>query len=450
MNNLIKKYNKENSILVISSYPEKGVLYSGNVCAVGGFAKNTIKSLNDLIEKTGEKRKIIVLTVTTGKKEAYVEDGILIIRCFKRNRITSYLSLLKQVMKFGNVKDALVEFEFASFGDTKITGFFPILLMSLFLLHKSTTLVLHQVIDNVSEISGHIGFKKKSIQISIYNILLKFFYFMLTLFVKRVVVLEEVFRKRLSGLTNKNKISVIPHGVDTTIEELSKELAKKKLGIKGNEFIVLYFGYLTWYKGVDWLVKSFSSKKVKKNNIKLIVAGGESFTQKDKPHYKNFTSKIFKAADKSDNIKITGFVNEKDIPLYFSACDVVVLPYRTMISSSGPLSLAFSFKKPLLISNALENYFLSQDFSSSLSESNLSKDDILFSLSEKNLFGKIASLDEMKIKKLSLFSNIIREKRSFEELGKIYHELISSRKQMSYISIFNVNKFIKPLLFLNR
>ena len=102
------------------------------------------------------------------------------------------------------------------------------------------------------------------------------------------------------------------------------------------------------------------------------------------------------------------------------------------------------------MSDALEGYFLSNDFSDSLSESNLSKDDILFPLDEKGLFDKIVSLDEIKIKRLALFSNIMKQKRSFDELGKTYHEMISSRKQMSYISIFNLNKFIKPLLSLNR
>ena len=197
MEKLIKKYNKPDSILVISSYPEKGVLYSGKVCAVGGFAKNTIRSVKKYLARKGQKRKIIVLTVTTGQEEIYVEDGILVIRIFERNNVLSYLSIFKTVRKFNKVKDTLVEFEFASFGDTKTAGFFPLALMFLRLLEKNITLVLHQVTPSLDELWGHVGFKKNSLKLYFFNLIIKFFYFALTLFPQKIVVLEKFSNKDL-------------------------------------------------------------------------------------------------------------------------------------------------------------------------------------------------------------------------------------------------------------
>lgn len=436
MKNLIQKYNKENSILVISSYPEKGVLYSGKVCAVGGFAKNTIQSFQNHLNQQNEKINFIVLTIATGEREVYVENNVLVIRCFKRNNPFSYFYLIKELLKFNKVKDVLVEFEFASYGNVKTTGLFPLVLLMLRLLSKNTVFVLHQVLTDISSISGHIGFAKRSPKTYVFNFLLKLFYIFLTIFPQKIVVLEEFFKRSLFGLTNLNKVIVIPHGVDKNIKNIAKNKARGKLGISKNDFVLLYFGYLTWYKGADWLVENSGSLlKIKNKKVKLLIAGGESFTQKNKPHYKNFVQKIYKFAKRNKSIIITGFVEEKEIPLYFAASDIVVLPYRTMLSSSGPLSLAFSYSKPVLMSEALEKYLYSSDFQEVLKKTGLYPNDLFFSLKNKELFQKIEELDSEKLDKLIQFSKLIREKRAFSNLGRTYLKLFAhNSKKVAFLS----------------
>ncbi len=421
MKNIITKYNNQNSILVISSYPEKGVVYSGKVCAVGGFAKNTVQSLQKTLQEKGEKRNIIVLTVTTGKQEMYVENDVLVVRCFQRNSMTSYVSMAKTLLQFNNIKDVLVEFEFASFGHVKTTGLFPLVLLLLRVLQKNTTLVLHQVLTNVSEIMGHIGVDKKSATAFSIRILLNLFYKTLVLFPKHIVVLEEIFKKRLVDLTNTNKVTVIPHGVDISMQRMPKNTARKILGIKQNETVLLYFGYLTWYKGADWLVKAAAGNK----KIRLIVAGGKSFTQTGKAHYDKYVKQIYDVAKTCKNITITGFVNEKDMPLYFGAADLVVLPYRTMLSSSGPLSLTYSFGKPLLLSDRLLDYTLSLDYKEALAESGLSKKDIFFPLEKESFLKKVQGLTKSHVAKLETFSVLLGQKRTFAALSKTYIQLLT-------------------------
>ena len=87
MKHLIEKYNSRENILLISSYPEKGVHYSQKVCAVGGFAKNTIEALQ---KKNSSTRYVVLTTTFNGKSEIYEENNVLVIRLFKRNRISSY------------------------------------------------------------------------------------------------------------------------------------------------------------------------------------------------------------------------------------------------------------------------------------------------------------------------------------------------------------------------
>jgi len=60
-----------------------------------------------------------------------------------------------------------------------------------------------------------------------------------------------------------------------------------------------------------------------------------------------------------------GFLDEKDLPVYFGAADLVVLPYRTFMSSSGPLSLAQAMGKPFILSEEAARVLKTQDFKES-------------------------------------------------------------------------------------
>jgi len=52
----------------------------------------------------------------------------------------------------------------------------------------------------------------------------------------------------------------------------------------------------------------------------------------------------------SNQVIFTGFIPNDSIGLYFSAADLVVLPYKVAMASSGPLTQSLSYKTPILIS----------------------------------------------------------------------------------------------------
>lgn len=413
MKKLIEKYNAENSILLISSFPEKGVKYSGKVCAVGGFAKNTIEALRKEFLKNGSQKKIIILTVTTNNKEFYEENNTLICRVIERDNPLSYFEAVKLLSKFTNVKKTIIEFEFGSFGNITNAGFFLSIPFFLKLLGKEQYLVLHQIVDDLQTLMGHLGWRKKNFKVRLFNFLLQGYYKILGHLATRIIVLEDVFKKRLEKMIGfKDKTLVISHGVDTKLSILDKEKSRKALGLPQKKRIILYFGYLAWYKGAD-LFLNFA-KKIKSNKYQFIIAGGPSFTSSSKVHYKTYLQK-FEHLPK--NITLTGFVPEDKINLYYSASDVVVLPYRTMMSSSGPLSLAFSFEKPVLLSKHLLSYSSSQDFKEALIKTGLNAKDLFFDLTKKDFFSK---LEAIKADKLHHFSLLLRESRSYTNLAKKY------------------------------
>lgn len=416
MKRLIEKYNKPGNVIFVSSYPEKNVKYSKKVCAVGGFTKNTLESLKNCFQKNNIKG-IVITTLIKRQKGIYEEGGNLIYRIFKRDNPQSYIDLLSSLLKFNQIKTIFIEFEFASYGNTLTTGLFIIVPIILQLLNKNVYLVMHQVVNNLNEIYGHLGWQKNNWQSKIFSYALKYYYKIVSFFCDKIIVLEEEFKQRLIKIgVNKEKIQVIPHGVDINFKIYSKKIARKKLSLPQDKFIILYFGYLTWYKGADIFLKL--AKKTTEKNILFIIAGGPSFTQKNKPHYQKFLC-LFKKLPK--NLIVTGFVPEKKISLYFSACDLVMLPYRSMLSSSGPLSLAFSFEKPVMLSEKLQFYLKTKDFRNAVKKAQLRKKDLFFSLIKSPL----KKLTPRSIKKLALFSRLMKKQRNFSTLATQYFSLIN-------------------------
>lgn len=139
----------------------------------------------------------------------------------------------------------------------------------------------------------------------------------------------------------EDKISIIPHGIYDHYKRVVS--AKKKLGIN-EEFVILFFGLLRPYKGVKYLIKAFEmlpEDMIKKSRL-LIV--GETWEDRE-------SVKMAKESPYRDKITIVNrYVSDSEISLYFSASDVVVLPY-TRASQSGVAHIAMSLGIPIIATN---------------------------------------------------------------------------------------------------
>ena len=118
--------------------------------------------------------------------------------------------------------------------------------------------------------------------------------------------------------------------------------AKQKLGYKNEDSIILFFGLVRKYKGLDILLDSI--KYLKKTKIKLLIVG-ECYDNKKK--YLKIISdlKIKKYVKWYDE-----YIPDDKINLFFSASDIVALPY-VKSSQSGIIPIAYNYNKPVLVSN---------------------------------------------------------------------------------------------------
>lgn len=125
---------------------------------------------------------------------------------------------------------------------------------------------------------------------------------------------------------------------------LKRTEALKQLGLDANCKYVLFFGLVRAYKGLDLLIDAFADSKLRKSNIKLIVAG--EFYQDENIYRKQIAE--HKIEDKI--IIHNEFIPDDKVNLYFSTADIIAQTYKSA-TQSGVTQIAFHFEKPMLVTN---------------------------------------------------------------------------------------------------
>lgn len=140
------------------------------------------------------------------------------------------------------------------------------------------------------------------------------------------------------------RVSVIPHGVLMPPDDgMSKVSARAALGVPQDAQIVLFFGNIRPYKGLDVLLKAVSEARKNLPNIFLIIAGKS---------WHDWDSYVKLIADlKLDDAVLVRneFIPTEKIHVFFRATDVVVLPYKSFDAQSGVGLTALHFGKPLMV-----------------------------------------------------------------------------------------------------
>ena len=130
---------------------------------------------------------------------------------------------------------------------------------------------------------------------------------------------------------------------------IPKTVARNHLGLSQNEKIVLFFGFIRKYKGLDLLLEAMSllqqpNLKPQTSNIKLLIAG--EFYEPEKA----YQDQIDKLGIRDHLILRTNFIPDSEVPYYICAADAVIQPYRNA-TQSGVTPLAYHFEKPMIVTN---------------------------------------------------------------------------------------------------
>lgn len=160
------------------------------------------------------------------------------------------------------------------------------------------------------------------------------------------VALSKSVAQDISKFDHKNKPKLFrPHPVyDHYGTLLPKADARQILHLEEDGKYILFFGFIRAYKGLDLLLDALSDTRLADLNVKLIVAG--EFYEDEKP----YRDKIRSLHLEERIVLHTNFIPNGEVNRFFSACDMVVQPYRTA-TQSGVTQIAFHFAKPMLVTN---------------------------------------------------------------------------------------------------
>ena len=148
----------------------------------------------------------------------------------------------------------------------------------------------------------------------------------------------------LKQFTNKPARQIVHPLYDNFGEAIDKQEARTYLGLPATEKIILFFGFIRKYKGLDILFDAMKILKENNANIKLLVAG--EFYEDDKPYQEQIAQLGIQ-----DVIYLhTNFIEDSKVKYYLSAADFVIQPYRNA-TQSGVTPLAYHFEKPMLVTN---------------------------------------------------------------------------------------------------
>ena len=147
---------------------------------------------------------------------------------------------------------------------------------------------------------------------------------------------------------SENKITVIPFGINNLVPvtNMKREEAKKILGVDPKEKIILFFGRIAPYKGLELLITAFEKIIKTDKNCRLIIAGQIKEKHLDE-YWKNIQGMISECGMEDFVIQRIEYIPDEEIEVYYKSADVLILPYKH-IFQTGVLFISYYFGLPVI------------------------------------------------------------------------------------------------------
>jgi glycosyltransferase involved in cell wall biosynthesis len=162
------------------------------------------------------------------------------------------------------------------------------------------------------------------------------------------VTMSEKVLSDLPVFTGSKPAKFVAHPLyDNFGDKISKQEARAYLGIDNDQKILLFFGFIRKYKGLDILfdaMKILQASSSQYARCKLMIAG-EFYEDR-----KQYEDQVAVLGIQDQLILKTDFIPDSEVKYYLCAADVVVQPYRNA-TQSGVTPLAYHFEVPMIVTN---------------------------------------------------------------------------------------------------
>ena len=153
------------------------------------------------------------------------------------------------------------------------------------------------------------------------------------------VVMSNKVKEDLLQLQPQAKILFHPHPLYNHFgANMDQQEARQHLSIGADKKVILFFGFIRDYKGLDLLIEAM--KNTPEDYVLLIA--GEVYG-----NFESYRQQINAAGLEQKIVLHVRYISDNEVPLFFSAADVCVLPYKSA-TQSGITSIAFHFNVPII------------------------------------------------------------------------------------------------------
>jgi glycosyltransferase involved in cell wall biosynthesis len=144
----------------------------------------------------------------------------------------------------------------------------------------------------------------------------------------------------------RGKVSVIPFGINSTVPDtaLTPQAARDLLDLGADEKVLLFFGNIARYKGLDRLVDAMPALLAKHPRARLVIAGRP---KGEESYWAAVERRIDELGIGGRVTRRIEYVPDEQTEIFFKAADVLVLPY-THVFQSGVLFLGYNFGLPVV------------------------------------------------------------------------------------------------------
>jgi len=312
-------------VTLVSLYPGPGQLHAGR-SGVASYTANLARSLTDAGASV-----TVVAPVEPGVPDIHHDGRVRVERHFRRG-----VGALPAAAIAAEATDApVVHLQHELFlygGISSAPGLGPALGRLRFA-RRSAVVTLHHVVDPVTVDDEFVRLFGVKLPPRLVRTVAGGVWSLLPQLAPAVVVHEPGFVQAVKGST------LIPHGIEPA-RRADRDAARRRLGLDPRTFVVLCFGYLAPYKGIDVALEAAA---LTAGDVSVIVAGGPH--PRLGPDYERGLRRRYAGV-----ATFTGHVPEEELSATFAAADAALLPYPRPFSSSGALALALAHGTPVLVS----------------------------------------------------------------------------------------------------
>ena len=164
--------------------------------------------------------------------------------------------------------------------------------------------------------------------------------------------LADLLRKQYG--VHDRPIHVIPIGSGPHAKGPERARARGFIRVPADAEVVLFFGYMSTYKGVAEFLEAMASALPQRPRLHVVLAGDVPARLKG---WLDLPAMIARCGEHRDRIHALGFIPTEDVEMVFAAADALVLPYTIVMAASGAMSHAIAHGVPVLMSDRFKSAY---------------------------------------------------------------------------------------------